>query len=201
MSILVGLTGGMGSGKSLAASYFKEQGAYIIDADIISRQLVKPGESAWKEIVDEFGEEYFNNDQSLNRAKIASEVFQNEKKRVILEGILHHRVIAEEKKIYDSYCIADSNAVVIIDAALLIESKNYENVDRIIVIQSTEDLQIRRVMESSKNSHSEVKKRLKSQMPLEEKLKYADYILYNEKNRDQLKSQVCDLYVELKNLV
>ena len=66
MSILVGLTGGMGSGKSLAASYFKEQGAYIIDADLISRQLVEPGQPAWKEIVDEFGKEYFNQEKQFS---------------------------------------------------------------------------------------------------------------------------------------
>ena len=200
MSILIGLTGGMGSGKSLAASYFKEQGAYIIDADLISRQLVEPGQPAWKEIVDEFGKEYFHHDQSLNRAKIASEVFQNDEKRSILEGILHHRVIAEEKKIYHSYHKIDSKAVVIVDAALLIESGNYKNMDRIVIVQCTEELQIRRVMECSKKPHADVENRLKSQMPLKEKLKYADYILYNESNRDQLKSRVCRLYSELKNL-
>ena len=200
MSILVGLTGGMGSGKSLAASYFKEQGACIIDADLISRQLVEPGQPAWKEIVDEFGKEYFNDDQSLNRAKIASEVFRNDEKRSILEGILHHRIIAEEKKIYHSYHKIDSKAVVIVDAALLIESGNYKNMDRIVIVQCTEELQIRRVMECSKTPHADVKNRLKSQMPLKEKLKYADYILYNESNRDQLKSRVCRLYSELKNL-
>ena len=201
MSILVGLTGSMGSGKSLAASYFKEQGAYIIDADLISRQLVKPGQAAWKEIANEFGKEYFNQDQSLNRAKMASEVFQDDEKRGILEGILHHRVIAEEKKIYHSYHKRDSKAVVIIDAALLIESENYKNVDKVVVVQSTEDLQVRRAMEYSKKSHADVKSRLKSQMPLEEKLRYADYVLYNDGNQDQLKLQVYSLYSELKNLV
>ena len=80
MSILIGLTGGIGSGKSLAASYFREQGAKIIDADIISRQVVESGQPAWKEIVDEFGADFLNPDQSLNREKLATEVFQNRKK-------------------------------------------------------------------------------------------------------------------------
>ena len=114
---------------------------------------------------------------------------------------MHHRVIAEEKKIYHSYQKIDSEAVVIVDTALLIESGNYKNMDRIVIVQCTEELQIRRVMECSKKPHADVKNRLKSQMPLKEKLKYADYILYNESNRDQLKSRVCRLYSELKNLV
>ena len=98
MSILIGLTGNIGSGKSLAASYFKELGTYIIDADLISRQLVVPHQPAWEEIVDKFGNEYLNPDKTLNRSKLAVEVFQSYKKRHALEVILHHRVIAEEKK-------------------------------------------------------------------------------------------------------
>ena len=98
MSILIGLTGNIGSGKSLAASYFKELGTYIIDADLISRQLVVPHQPAWEEIVGKFGDEYLNPDKTLNRSKLAVEVFQSDKKRHVLEVILHHRVIAEEKK-------------------------------------------------------------------------------------------------------
>ena len=103
MSTLIGLTGGIGSGKSLAASYFKELGANIIHADRISRRLVEPGQAAWKEIFDEFGENYFNPDQSLNREKIAAEVFQNNEKRILLEKIIHHRVLAEEQNLYYKY--------------------------------------------------------------------------------------------------
>ena len=98
MSILVGLTGAIGSGKSLAASYFKELGAYVIHADLICRQLVAPYEPAWKEIVDQFGSEYLSSDNTLDRSKLAAEVFHSESKRKTLEAILHHRVIAEEKK-------------------------------------------------------------------------------------------------------
>ena len=107
MSILIGLTGGIGSGKSLAASYFKELGANIIHADYIGRKLVEPGEPAWNEISKEFGEDYFNQDQSLNREKIAAEVFQNDEKRSILENIIHPRVLSEEQKLYNSYKLSN----------------------------------------------------------------------------------------------
>ena len=200
MSVLVGLTGCIGAGKSLAASFFLEQGAYIIDADEICRQLVKPGKPAWKEIFDTFGSAYFNPDDSLKRKKLADLIFENNNKRIALEEILHHRVIDEEKVRYDSYQKNHPNAVVIIDAALLIESGNHKITDRVIVIHSNEELQIQRVVKRSAESRESVKKRLEQQMPLEEKLKYADYILYNESDQKYLKKQVLFLYLELLKL-
>ena len=200
MSILIGLTGNIGSGKSLAASYFKELGTYIIDADLISRQLVVPHQPAWEEIVDKFGNEYLNPDKTLNRSKLAVEVFQSDKKRHALEAILHHRVIAEEKNIYLDHQKIDPEAVVIIDSALLIESQNYKNVAKVIIVQSTQELQIQRVMNRDGESRASVKSRLKSQMSLEEKLNYADYVLDNTRGRELLKSQVHRLYSEFKSL-
>ena len=200
MSILIGLTGNIGSGKSLAASYFKELGTYIIDADLISRQLVVPHQPAWEEIVDKFGNEYLNPDKTLNRSKLAVEVFQSDKKRHSLEVILHHRVIAEEKYIYLDHQKIDPEAVVIIDSALLIESQNYKNVAKVIIVQSTQELQIQRVMNRDGESRASVKNRLKSQMSLEEKLNYADYVLDNTSSRDLLKSQVHRLHTEFKSL-
>ena len=200
MSILIGLTGNIGSGKSLAASYFKELGTYIIDADLISRQLVVPHHPAWVEIVDKFGNEYLNPDKTLNRSKLAVEVFQSDKKRHALEVILHHRVLAEEKKIYSDHQKIDPEAIVIIDSALLIESQNYKNVAKVIIVQSTQELQIQRVINRDGESRASVKNRLKSQMSLEQKLNYADYVLDNTSSRDQLKSQVHRLYTEFKTL-
>ena len=200
MSTLIGLTGGIGSGKSLAASYFNELGAKIIHADRISRQLVEPGQAAWKEIFDEFGENYFNPDQSLNREKIAAEVFQNNEKRTLLEKIIHHRVLAEEQNLYYKYQKLDPVAVVIIDSPLLIESENHKNVDKVILVKCSVDLQIRRAVEGNGKSQEDLKNRLKTQMPLEEKIKYTDYLLNNEGTREDLKSQVCSLYTKLKSL-
>ena len=200
MSILIGLTGNIGSGKSLAASYFQELGAYIIDADLISRQLVVPHQPAWEEIVDKFGNEYLNPDKTLNRSKLAVEVFQSDKKRHALEVILHHRVIAEENKIYLDHQKIDPEAVVIIDSALLIESQNYKNVAKVIIVQSTQELQIQRVMNRDGESRASVKNRLKSQMSLEKKLNYADYVLHNTSGRDLLKSRVHHLYTKFKSL-
>ena len=201
MSLLVGLTGGMGSGKSLAASYFKALGAQMIDADRISRELVAPGKPAWKEIIEEFGSNVLNPDQTLNRKQIAAIVFNDESKRKKLEDIIHPRVIVEERRLYEKYRQKNSRVLAVIDAALLIESGNYKNVDKVIVVQCGKEEQIRRVMERDGTARSEVENRLNSQMPLEEKVVFGDYILRNDDTRESLKSQVGELYRNLRDQV
>ena len=201
MSLLVGLTGGMGSGKSLAASYFKALGAQMINADRISRELVAPGKPAWKEIIEEFGSNVLNPDQTLNRKQIAAIVFNDESKRKKLEDIIHPRVIVEERRLYEKYRQKNSRVLAVIDAALLIESGNYKNVDKVVVVQCGKEEQIRRVMERDGTARSEVENRLHSQMPLEEKVVFGDYILRNDDTRESLKSQVGELYRNLRDQV
>ena len=199
MSLLVGLTGGMGSGKSLAASYFRELGAQMIDADRISRELVAPEKPAWKEIIEEFGSSVLNSDQTLNRKQVAAIVFNDESKRKKLEAIIHPRVIVEERRLYERYRQENSRVLAVIDAALLIESGNYKNVDTVIVVQCGREEQIRRVMERDGTVRSEVENRLNSQMSLEEKVGFGDYILRNDGTRESLKSQVGELYRDLRS--
>ena len=199
MSLLVGLTGGMGSGKSLAASYFRELGAQMIDADRISRELVAPEKPAWKEIIEEFGSSILNPDQTLNRKQVAAIVFNDESKRKKLEDIIHPRVIVEERRLYERYRQENSRVLAVIDAALLIESGNYKNVDAVIVVQCGREEQIRRVMERDGTVRSEVENRLNSQMSLEEKVGFGDYILRNDGTRESLKSQVGELYRDLRS--
>ena len=201
MSLLVGLTGGMGSGKSLAASYFRELGAQMIDADRISRELVAPEKPAWKEIIEEFGSSVLNSDQTLNRKQVAAIVFNDESKRKKLEDIIHPRVIVEERRLYERYRQENSRVLAVIDAALLIESGNYKNVDAVIVVQCGREEQIRRVMERDGTARSEVEKRLDSQMTLEEKVSFGDYILRNGGTLESLKSQVGELYRNLRDQV
>ena len=199
MSLLVGLTGGMGSGKSLAASYFRELGAQMIDADRISRELVAPEKPAWKEIIEEFGSSVLNPDQTLNRKQVAAIVFNDESKRKKLEDIIHPRVIVEERRLYERYRQENSRVLAVIDAALLIESGNYKNVDTVIVVQCGREEQIRRVMERDGTARNEVENRLNSQMSLEEKVGFGDYILRNDGTRESLKSQVGELYRDLRS--
>ena len=200
MSLLVGLTGGIGSGKSLAASFFKELGAHIIDADQLSRDLVHPGQTALKEIVNYFGKNILDPTGNLDRRKLAKIVFQDPGKKSILEGILHPKIFKKEQEVFIEIFTKDPFAIVIIDAALLIESGNYKHVNKVIVVRSSEESQIQRILSRNAVSFDEAVARIKNQMSLEEKIKYADFILDNNMQQEDLKHKVQELFPQLLNI-
>jgi len=197
LSLLVGLTGGMGSGKTLASSFFHELGAYIIDADIICRKLVEPGQPALKEITDIFGEDIIDKSGNLNRKELGQLVFCDPNQREKLENILHPKVFECEKLEYNAICKINPKALVIVDAALLIESENHREMDRVIVINSDEKIRIQRILSRGKWNKNEVVARLKNQMSSTEKIKYADFVLDNNRDKMHLKEQVEILYANL----
>ena len=200
MALLAGLTGSMGSGKTTVAKFFKTLGAYVLDADEICRSLVEPGKPAWREMVDLLGKGIMSDDQTLDRQKIADIVFRDSKKKKALESILHPRVMEEEQVIYKDILKKDPGALVIIDAALLIESENYRKVDKVIVVACDEETQLSRIMEKNMFSREDAQRRLQQQMPLEEKIKFADYVIYNDSELSELKKKVEELFRELKHL-
>lgn len=200
MSLLVGLTGGIGSGKSLAARFFKELGAHIIDADKLSRDLVRPGQPALREIIEIFGEDIIDSDGNLNRGELAKIIFKDVKKKAALELILHPKIIKMEQEEYARISNSDPSAIVIIEAALLIESGNYKNVDKVIVIQTSEEQQVARILARSNVSQDQAIARIKNQMRLEEKNKFADFLLENMSTPEDLKKNVHELYKKIREI-
>ena len=200
LSLFVGLTGGMGSGKTLAASFFKKLGAFVLDADLICRKLVEPEQPAWREISDIFGNEVFTASGNLDRKRLANIIFKTPQKKVILEGILHPKVFEIEELKYEAIRKEHPNAVVIVDAALLIESDNYKKMDKVIVVNSDEKNRIDRIIARTQMSQDEVITRINNQMPSEEKVRYADFILENLLDKDSLRSNVIDIYTKLEHL-
>ena len=190
----------MGSGKSLAAKFFAEQGAHIIDADQLSRELVRPGHPALKEIVDAFGDDILEPSGNLDREALAKIIFDNTENKSALEAILHPKVIVREQEIYLSISASNPSAIVIVDAALLIESGNYKNVDKVIVVQSREEQQIQRILSRGFQSYDQAIARIKNQMSFEEKSKYADYILDNQSQAEDLRQKVQEIYAKLLNI-
>jgi dephospho-CoA kinase len=197
LSLLIGLTGGMGTGKTLAASFFKDLGAFVLDADLICRNLVEPDQPAWKEILDIFGKEVFTASGNLDRKKIANIIFKNHQKKEILEGILHPKVFEVEEIKYEAIRKEHPNAVVIVDAALLIESGNFKKMDKVIVVNSDEKNRIDRIIARNLMSQDEVIARINNQMPNEDKVLYADFILENSLGKESLRSKVKDIYGKL----
>ena len=197
MSLLVGITGGMGSGKTLVAGNFLKFGAYILDADAICRKLVEPGQPALKEISESFGKTIIDEFGKLDRKKLAQVIFGDLKKKKELENILHPRVFEFEKLEYKNICQRDPKALVIIDAALLIESGNYMKMDKVIVVNTDRKTQIERVIDRTGWDRDEVVARIDNQMPIKEKIKYADFILDNFSDKISLRKKVKDLYEKL----
>ena len=197
LSLLVGLTGGMGSGKTLSASFFKDLGAFILDADLICRKLVEPGQAACKEIEAVFGKEIFTGSGNLDRRKLADIIFGDPEKKQTLEDILHPKVFEFERFEYDAIRKEHPNALVIVDAALLIESGNYKKMDKVIVVNSDEKNRINRILARSELSRDEIADRIKNQMPSDEKVRYADFVLENSLDKGNLLSKVIDIHTKL----
>jgi len=200
VALLAGLTGGMGSGKTTIGQMFRDLGAHVIDADKISRALVEPGKPAWQEIVDLLGKSVLRDDQTLDRGKIADIVFNDTKKKEGLEAILHPRVMEEEQRLFDGIRNRDPSALVIIDAALLIESGNHRKVQKVIVIACGEETRIQRIMAKKNFTREDAERRLRQQMPLKDKIKYADYVLHNDSGFPELKEKVEALFHQLKEM-
>ena len=200
MALLAGLTGGMGSGKTTVGKLFQSLGAYVLDADEICRSLLEPGRPAWNETVDLLGNGVLRDDQTLDRRKIADVIFSDLEKKKALEAILHPRVMEEEQAVYKDILKDDPGALVIIDATLLIESGNYRKVDKVIVIACDEETQLHRIMDKNTFSREDAHRRLQQQMPLEEKSKFADYVLHNDSGLSELEEKVEALFHQLKQL-
>lgn len=201
MGLLVGLTGTMGSGKSTSAAMLKEIGAFIVDADVICRDLVHPNRSAWKEIIQAFGNEILQTDQeTIDRGKLAKIIFNDNEKKEQLEKILHPKVIAEEMKLADQIFKDHPEAIVVVEAALLIESGNHKKMDKVVVVTCDEEQSIQRAMRRSSLSREEVASRIHKQMPQSEKIKFANYVLRNNGSQEEFKNEVQALFSELKAL-
>lgn len=198
--LLVGLTGGIASGKSAVSGILKSLGAYIIDADLIARELVKPGLPAWNEIVERFGRKILLEDGSINRRLLGSIIFKDPVKRERLNSILHPKIFEEAERRRRDIEKEDPDAIVIFDVALLIETEAYEFVDAVILVYTSEDQQIKRLMERDGLTRGGAYERIRAQMPAEDKKKYADYIIDTSKSPEDVKRQTMEIFKKLKAL-
>lgn len=196
----VGLTGGIGTGKSHVAKIFIELGCYVFDADKIARQVVEPGEVGFEKVVAEFGKEILAEDGTIDRAKLGQIVFSSPEKREKLNQILHPIIIAKQDGLISETINQDPNAIVIIDAALMIETGSYKRFDKLIVVYCDRESQIERVMKRNNLPRNEVESRINSQMPSDEKRKYADIEIDTSGTFEETEDKVKAVYQELKGL-
>jgi len=192
--IIVGLTGGLGAGKTTIAGLFQSCGAIIIDADQLARDVVQPGKPAWKDIKRHFGPEVFHSNQTLNRQALAQVVFKNPAKLKILQKIIHPRVAREQARRTRAIGTVDSQAVIIYDAALLIEAGAHRRMNHVIVVKADRSTQISRVCRRDGLTKTAALRRMRQQMPLREKLQYANTVLDGTWPRPRLRQAVKSLY-------
>jgi len=186
---LVGLTGGIASGKSTVAAILRRLGASIVNADELSREVVQPGRDAWNEITKSFGSDILQEDMTLDRKKLRKIVFDNPEARKKLEAIIHPRVRAlAEKRI--SELAASGNSVIVYEVPLLFEAQIHLWLRPVILVACNIDTQKKRLLERDHLTKLEAQQHLDAQMSLEEKRKLADYIIENDGAMEDLEQQV-----------
>ena len=195
--ILVGLTGGVATGKSTVAKMFMRCGAVVIDADELARDVVKPGKPAWREIVELFGKTVLSQDRSLNRQALGSIVFRNPIKRRQLERIIHPRVAREQARLTNQAARTDPQAVVIYDVPLLFEAGIDKRVDHTIVVTADRKTQIARLKKRNGLSQAEAIRRIRSQMPLSKKIRLADIVVDGTLPPRQAMQSIRRIYFDL----
>jgi dephospho-CoA kinase len=196
----VGLTGSIAVGKSYVCEVFRELGAFVLDADQTAREVVAPGTKGLKAIVENFSADVLQPDGELNRIKLGALVFSDERKRQLLNRIVHPLVIERQDDWLRTHERENPNAICIIDAALMIESGGYKRFDKIIVVWCDAKIQLQRLMLRNNLSAEEAAKRINSQMPQEEKKRYADFLIDTSEGFDSAKKQTEEIFGRLKLL-
>jgi dephospho-CoA kinase len=196
----VGLTGGLAAGKSTVASFFRELGAFHVDADLIAHALLATGGAAVREVVARFGESIVGADGAVDRKALAAVVFADPRALADLNAIVHPKVRAEiARRIADEESNAAASPVALVDAALLVESGIHRDLDALIVVACTEATQVARAVARGGLTEAEARARVAAQAPLREKLAAADYVIENEGSLDETRRRVREVWKDLNS--
>lgn len=191
------LTGGIATGKSTVSRMFQECGAHLIDADLVARQVVEPGQPAYQEIVEYFGTEILLEDGQLDRKALGAIIFQHPEERERLNQMTHPRVIAaiddEEARIHAN----EPDRLILVDVPLLIETGMYRSYPAVIVVYAPEMVQVQRLMERDRLPEEDARRRIAAQMPIDDKLRYAAHVIRNIGRQDETFAQVKTVFEQL----
>jgi dephospho-CoA kinase len=196
----VGLTGGIGTGKTTVGTMFVDLGCHLLDADQITHDLLRPGQAVHAAVVQAFGEDILSPDGTINRTVLGEIVFNDRQARVKLNGIVHPAVVQRQRDWLNEMEKKDPRGVSIVDAALMVEVGTYKNYDRVVVVTCTPEVQRQRLRERSGLSDEQIEARIRSQMPLEEKVEYADFVIENSGDLATARRQVAEVTSRLREL-
>ncbi len=196
----IGLTGGLASGKTFVGHALVELGCHLIEADELGHQVLMPGAEAYDPVVNEFGDEILDEDRHIIRRKLGALVWDQPERLAKLNGFVHPAVIARQQRIIAEITQRDPAAIVVVEAAILVETGSYRRFDRLIVVVCTFEQQVERAMRRGAYSRQEVLARLNRQSPLEEKVRVADYVIDTSGAKEQTLEQVKSVYRSLRSL-
>ena len=195
MALIIGLTGSIGTGKSLIAKKISALGIPVVDADLIAREVVEPDKNAYKKIVATFGEEILQSDGTLDRKALGEIVFNDEAKRKTLNAIIHPAIREEMLRQRDEW-VQQGKKCVVLDIPLLYESGLTHFVDKVIVVFVNPDVQLQRIIARDHSTEQEAKSRINSQIPVGEKAKKADAVIDNNGTKEESYHQLEKILTE-----
>jgi dephospho-CoA kinase len=196
----VGLTGGLASGKSFVGHALASLGCRLIEADELGHQVLLPGAEVYDGVVAEFGNGILDPDGRIDRRKLAAIVFEKPELLEKLNRLVHPAVVAREERLIAEIGRADPRAIAVVEAAILVETGNYKKFDRLIVAACSLEQQIERAMKRDGRTREEVTARLSRQLPLEDKVRVADYVIDTSGTKENTMEQVQALYGSLRGL-
>lgn len=195
--LLVGLTGGIASGKSAVSRQLAERGCRLIDADVLAREVVAPGEPAWRAIVEAFGGDVAGSDGQLDRKRLGALVFADPARRKVLEAITHPAIMARRQATLDAWAAEGFDGVVVLDIPLLIEVGAAAHVDRVVLVYVEPEVQLTRLIGRDGFDRAEAERRVRSQMPLAEKVRHAHFVIDNSGEPEETAAQVRAVHAAL----
>jgi dephospho-CoA kinase len=193
----VGLTGGLASGKSFVGRALANLGCLLIQADGLGHQVLEPGGEAYDAVIREFGPGIVTPDGRIDRPRLAALVFHDSQRLAALNALVHPPVWARERNLLDDYAATHPHGIAVVEAAILVETGSYRNYAKLIVAVCSEEQQIERAMSRDGMTREQVMDRLSRQMPLAEKIKYADYVIDTSGAKENTLVQTRDVYQAL----
>lgn len=196
--LTVGLTGGIASGKSTVAALLVREGAFLIDTDVLSRQVVEPGTPGWNEVVEHFGRDILKGEGTIDRTRLGEIVFSDTEKRAKLEALIHPRITVTKNARVAEIFREHADAIVVIDMPLLFEAKREHTVDKVLLVYVSVQTQRARLMRRDGFASEDAVKRIAAQMPIEEKIARSHYVINNEGSEEETARQVRDVFQQLR---
>jgi len=196
----VGLTGGLASGKSFVGRALADLGCHLIQADQLGHEVLMPGGEAFAAVLNEFGPSIVDENGTIDRKQLADEVFGNPARLALLNSLVHPPVIRREEEMMAGFAAKDPRAIVVVEAAILIETGSHKRFDRLVLAVCAEEQQIQRAMSRDHLNRQQALARLSRQMPLAEKRKFADYVIDTSGTKEETLRQTREVYEALRRI-